>query len=224
MPFLIASTPLGTPFFPLEVSLQQTGRWGKRVRLCREGEEFSTTTNNNNSKNNDTCHVGSTCQFAKCIHTCGLLSFQRWGVVTLVFQFPAFVTAPTFKQAAFFFLTATSPLRCPGLYLSIASHECAPHKCSLYAPVGCSFNKHPHHVCETFLKTLQLFNCPGKKRSQRQSSSTQRERGWAKVTRLVRLRARDGTPMRAPTGIPAAPPPDTLGTCTHFCLLGLLSV
>lgn len=34
----------------------------------------------------------------KCVHTCGLLSFQRVGVVTLVFWFPAFVTAPMFKQ------------------------------------------------------------------------------------------------------------------------------
>lgn len=101
VPFLVTSTPLATPFFPLEVSVQQTGRWWKRVRLCWEGEEFSI--NNNNNENNDTCQVGSTCQLTKCVHTCGLLSFQRWGVVTLVFWFPAFVTAPMFKQATFFF-------------------------------------------------------------------------------------------------------------------------
>lgn len=90
--------------------MQQTGRWGKRVRLCREGEEFSTNNNNNSSKNNDTCHVGSTCQFTKCIHTCGLLSFQRLGIVTLVFWFPAFVTAPMFKQATFFFFNSYKPI------------------------------------------------------------------------------------------------------------------
>ena len=88
-------------FSLLEVSVQQTGRGGKCVRLCREGEEFSI--NNNNNNNNNTCHVGSTCQFTKCIQTCALLAFQRWGIVTLVSWFPAFVTAPMFKQATFYF-------------------------------------------------------------------------------------------------------------------------
>ena len=92
----------GHSFFPRwrsQCSKQAEG--GKRVRLCREGEEFSI--NNNNNKNNNTCHVGSTCQFTKCIQTCALLGFQRWGIVTLLSWFPAFVTAPMFKQATFYF-------------------------------------------------------------------------------------------------------------------------